>query len=55
MNERVRASLEDLPPAPPMSARQWFTYVEYAAVWETAARLPRPVARRIPDRLGSLW
>lgn len=55
MNEPVRASVEDLPPAPSMTPRQWATYLGYTVVWETAARLPRPVALRIPDRLGSLW
>lgn len=50
-----RATLEDLPPADPMSPRQWMTYLGYTTVWELAARLPDPVAWRLPDVLGDAW
>lgn len=50
-----RASLEDLPPADPMSPRQWMTYVQYMAVWEAAARLPDPLAWRLPHVVGKAW
>lgn len=50
-----RASLDDLPPPDPMSPRQWATYVQYLAVWEAAARLPDPIAWRLPDVVGDAW
>lgn len=50
-----RATLEDLPPPDPMSPRQWMTYVQYSAVWEVAARLPDPIARRLPRLIGDAW
>lgn len=50
-----RASLEELPPPEPMSPRQWMTYVQYMTVWETAARLPGPLAWRVPEVLGAAW
>lgn len=50
-----RASLEELPPPDPMSPRQWITYVQYMAVWEAAARLPDPLAWRLPDVVGNAW
>lgn len=53
--ERPYAPLEGLPPAPRMGPRQWLTYAEYVAVWEFAARLPDPIAWRLPDRVGTLW
>ena len=48
-------SFDDLPPAPPESLGQRATYWQYRIVWETAARLPEKVARRLPDRLGRVW
>lgn len=35
--------------------RHHTTYLGYAAVWEAVARLPEPVAWRVPDRLGDVW
>jgi lauroyl/myristoyl acyltransferase len=49
------ARLEDLPPAPPETLRQRAVYWQYRTVWETAARLPRSTADRIPDRVGPVW
>jgi len=51
----VRASLPELPPPPPETARQRLAYLRYLAVWEAAARLPDPVARRLPQRIGHAW
>ena len=52
---KVTASVEDLPPAPPETLKQRAVYWQYRAVWEAAARLPRGVADRIPDRVGPVW
>lgn len=52
---KLTASLEDLPPAPPETLRQRAVYLQYRTVWEAAARLPRPVADRVPDRVGPVW
>jgi lauroyl/myristoyl acyltransferase len=49
------ASLEDLPPPPPETLKQRAVYWQYRTLWEAAARLPRPVADRIPDRAGPAW
>lgn len=52
---RRPASLDELPPPPPETLRQQATYWQYRTVWEAAARLPEPVARRLPDRIGPAW
>lgn len=52
---KVTASLEDLPPPPPETLKQRAVYLQYRTVWEAAARLPRPLADRIPDRVGPAW
>lgn len=52
---RPRASLEDLPPPSSETLSNRLTYWRYRAVWEFAARLPRPVADAIPERLGPVW
>lgn len=52
---KLSASVEDLPPPPPENLRQKAVYWQYRSVWEAAARLPRPVADRLPDRVGPLW
>lgn len=52
---RHAAVVEDLPPAPPESWRQKTAYWGYRAVWDTAARLPRPLARATPQSLGAAW
>jgi phosphatidylinositol dimannoside acyltransferase len=52
---RQRASLDELPPAPPESLGQRAAYWQYRAVWEAAARTPEPVARRLPQRIGRTW
>ncbi|MDX1620916.1 MAG: phosphatidylinositol mannoside acyltransferase [Nitriliruptorales bacterium] len=52
---RPRASLEELPPPPPETLSSKLTYWQYRSVWELAARLPEPLARGLPERLGSLW
>lgn len=49
------ASLEELPPPPPETWRNRATYWRYRALWEGVARLPAPLAQRLPDRLGPLW
>lgn len=49
------AHLDALPPAPPETLRQRATYWQYRTVWEAVARLPAPLARRLPDRAGRLW
>lgn len=52
---KVRASVEDLPPPPPETWQQRLAYWQYRTVWEAAARLPAPAARRIPERAGAAW
>jgi phosphatidylinositol dimannoside acyltransferase len=52
---RRSASLEELPPPPPETLKQRVVYWQYRTVWETAAMLPDPVARRLPGRLGPVW
>ncbi|MBW3620348.1 MAG: phosphatidylinositol mannoside acyltransferase [Actinobacteria bacterium] len=52
---KLTASLEELPPPPPETLKQRAVYLQYRAVWEAAARLPRPVADRIPGRVGPVW
>jgi phosphatidylinositol dimannoside acyltransferase len=52
---RRSASLDELPPPPPESLKQRTVYWQYRSVWETAALLPEPVARRLPAKLGPLW
>jgi phosphatidylinositol dimannoside acyltransferase len=52
---RRSASLDELPPPPPETLRQRAVYWQYRSVWEAAARLPGPVARRLPSRLGPVW
>ncbi|MDX1658133.1 MAG: phosphatidylinositol mannoside acyltransferase [Nitriliruptorales bacterium] len=54
-NSKRRASLEDLPPPPDETLSEKFTYWQYRSVWELAARLPDRMARRLPDRLGTMW
>jgi phosphatidylinositol dimannoside acyltransferase len=51
----TRASLRELPPPPPETLQQRATYWQYRSVWEAAARLPDPVARRLPKRIGRSW
>lgn len=34
---------------------QRLTYWQYRSVWEVAARLPAPLAARLPERLGRAW
>lgn len=52
---RRSASLADLPPAAPETLRQRAAYWQYRSVWDTAAALPAPLARRLPGRLGPVW
>ena len=52
---RAAADLDELPPPTPETLRQRATYWQYRTVWEAAARLPEPAARRLPARLGPLW
>jgi phosphatidylinositol dimannoside acyltransferase len=52
---RHAASLDDLPPPPPESLSQRAVYWQYRSVWEAAARLPEPLARRLPLRIGHQW
>ena len=44
-----------LPPAPPPTLRQRAAYLRYLTAWETAARAPEPLARRLPAQLGRAW
>ena len=52
---KVPASLEGLPPPPPETMKDRATYWRYRAVWEATARMPAPVARKLPATLGPLW
>jgi phosphatidylinositol dimannoside acyltransferase len=52
---KPKASIEDLPPAPPETVRQRLVYWQYRAVWEAAARLPHAAAKRVPHRVGAAW
>jgi len=38
-----------------MTWAQRRTYLLYIAIWELVARLPRPLAARLPDLIGGLW
>jgi phosphatidylinositol dimannoside acyltransferase len=51
----TRASLRELPPPPPETMKQRAAYWQYRSVWEAAARLPAPVATRLPKRIGRSW
>jgi len=51
----VRSGLPELPPPPPETVSQRLTYLSYLTVWEAAARVPEPVARRLPLRIGRAW
>ncbi len=44
-----------LPPPPPETARQRAPYWQSRAIWEAAAALPAPLARRLPARIGPSW
>jgi phosphatidylinositol dimannoside acyltransferase len=46
--------LDELPPAEPMDLRQRITYLQYAAVWALASRVPVDRAPGIADRLGDI-
>ncbi len=48
----TRASLDELPPPPPEGLKDRAVYWQYRSVWEAAAHLPDPVAKRLPRRLG---
>ena len=48
----TRASLDDLPPPPPEGLKDRAVYWQYRSVWEAAAHLPGPLAKRLPQRLG---
>jgi phosphatidylinositol dimannoside acyltransferase len=48
-------TLPELPPPPPETVRDRLAYARYFTVWEAAARLPDPVARRLPARIGQAW
>ena len=50
-----RLSFEHLPPPTPPTPRQRAAYWRYLTVWEAAARVPDPLARRLPGRLGAWW
>ena len=48
-------TLPELPPPPPETAKQRLAYWRYLTVWEAAAHLPEPIARRLPERIGDAW
>jgi phosphatidylinositol dimannoside acyltransferase len=52
---RGSGSLDELPPPPPETIKQRAVYWQYRTVWETAALLPAPVAKRLPARIGPAW
>ncbi len=52
---RRAASLDELPPPPPETVGQRAVYWQYRSVWEAAARLPDPLAARLPRRIGHQW
>lgn len=54
-SDRVHAAVEHLPPPPRESLKKKAIYWQYRAVWELAARMPDPIARGMPRRLGRLW
>ncbi|HEX2026634.1 MAG TPA: phosphatidylinositol mannoside acyltransferase [Nitriliruptorales bacterium] len=49
------SELSDLPAAPRLTGRRWVTYLGYLTLWEAAARMPGPVAWRLPASVGDLW
>jgi lauroyl/myristoyl acyltransferase len=44
-----------LPPAADETRAQRAAYLRYRALWAACERLPEPVARRLPTRLGRAW
>lgn len=52
---KSQASLDALPPPPPLTWSQRLTYAGYLALWEGAARTPERIARRLPERIGRAW
>lgn len=52
---KSQASLDALPPPPPLTWSQRLTYAGYLALWEGAARTPERVARHLPERIGRAW
>lgn len=51
----AKATLDDLPPPPPETMGQRLAYWRYRTIWEAAARLPEPAARRLPRQAGRVW
>lgn len=52
MTDRPRT---ELPPPPPPTVRSTATYLQYRAVWDTAALLPDRLAAKLPARVGRQW
>ncbi len=50
-----RGSFDQLPPPPHETLRDRAVYWQYRSVWEGAALLPDPVAKRLPRRIGRSW
>jgi lauroyl/myristoyl acyltransferase len=53
--QRLAADLAALPDPGPEGLKAKTTYWQYRSVWEAAARLPEPLARRLPARIGRTW
>src|SRR5690606_13936949 len=52
---RIAAHLDALPPPERESLSAKANYWRCRGVWEAVARMPEPVARRMPRRIGSAW
>lgn len=52
---RAAADIGSLPTPDRESLSAKATYWRYRTVWEAVARMPEPLARRMPERIGSAW
>ena len=52
---RAVAEVSALPPPGPISLRGRATHLAYVGVWESVARMPEPLVRRVPGVVGGAW
>lgn len=52
---RAVADVAALPPPPPMGLRGGATHLAYVGVWESVARMPERLVRRVPGTFGNAW
>jgi phosphatidylinositol dimannoside acyltransferase len=51
----VPGHIGELPPPSRETFQQRATYWQYRAAWEAVARMPEPMARKLPERIGRSW